>query len=164
MSVELNRFLLNHLQLHHLFNIPLPFIPVPFYLSPLASPHDTHNQAGLLYLNPLPFLFPIFPLSCPEPFCPALTSDVHDAIVSVPVLPMRGTTTEHISLECAEYCSCPLQDMWAAQMGSKPWRSRVWDLDWEQPQCSAGLGSPFPVQTPPQQKTCFEKHQMPSFF
>lgn len=74
--------------------------------SPLASLHDAYNQAGLLCPHPLAFLLCIFVLlSSAFLPCPDL-SDLHDAIISVPVLPVRGNTAKHISLECAECRSC----------------------------------------------------------
>lgn len=49
-------------------HIPTPFIPLPFYLSPLVSPHNTYKEAGLSIQTHYIFCF----LSSLEYFCPAL--------------------------------------------------------------------------------------------
>lgn len=106
-SVELNHFFLNHLQLHHLFYILLPFIPVSFYMSPLASPHDNYNQACVLYPNPLPFLFPIFLLSYPDHFCSTLASLISTIPpFQFPFFQQEERPQNMTALECVEYCSC----------------------------------------------------------
>lgn len=69
-------------------HIPTPFIPVPFYLSPLASPHTTYKEAGLS--KPITFSVSCLLLSWGFLPCSDL-SGFHEDFVSLPLFQWEET-------------------------------------------------------------------------
>lgn len=90
-------------------------------------------------------------LSCFPSFCSLVPS------LSALLWPIRYPQCQHFSSYSSserKFCKIhqlgvclPFTRLMGSTNGITAMKSRVWDLAWEQPQCSAGLGCPFPVQT-----------------
>lgn len=146
-------------------HIPTPFIPLPFYLSPLVSPHNTYKEAGLSIQ--MHYIFCFLSSLVLSIFAQLWSFWFLWCLHFTSTFPVRGNTAKYITVECVEYCSCPSQNLWTAQTRSKSWRSRVF---WRS---RAGLRTtsvlccnwiPFSSSDPAKTIDYSEKHQMLSFF